>query len=38
MAKTTCLDEQGGFFLHLSFLGIFLLENPIEKTMSCGSV
>jgi hypothetical protein len=27
----------GWFFLHLSFLGIFWLENPIEQTMNCSN-
>ncbi len=38
MTKTTCLDWHGGFFLHLTFLGIFLLEKSVEKTMNCNSV
>jgi hypothetical protein len=37
MAKTTCPDCQGGF-LCLSLLGIFLLENQVEKTINCSNV
>jgi hypothetical protein len=38
VAKTTSLNGHGGFFLHMSFLGIFLQETLVEKTMNCSSV
>lgn len=37
MAKTTCLDWQGGFFCTYHFWVFFKLENLIKKTMNCNS-